>query len=222
MHKVDSTPALALPPPTGESGEDGLCPGVESPIARHVYVGNLLVGVVAAVVFGGLVWFFGQPPSEATSQAVTVTAQPAGAPPRIGRTAPDFHVASLDGDLLRLSDFRGRPVWITFWASWCPPCRAESSDIQAAHERYRDAGLVILAIDVGEDPGTIRDYLERAGITFTVALDTSTDVAALYRVAGVPSHYFIDRDGVLRDSKIGAIGEKAIDRKLQALLLSNP
>jgi len=209
--------------PVGFERDDGKASvGAPSSGARRhtgrAYAGNVLAFLVAAAVIGGLVWFFDRPAGGEQSQSVTLTARPTGPGPRVGKPAPDFQVAGLDGEQLQLSGFRGRPVWINFWATWCPPCRAESPDIQAAHEQYEDAGLVVLAIDIGEDPDTVREYLERAGLTFTVGLDETTEIAALYRIAGIPSHYFIDGDGVLRDWKIGSMGKKEMDRKLKALL----
>lgn len=199
-----------LPPAGGEA--------VGTAARRRAHAANVLIAVLAAATIGGLVWYFDRPADKPLSQSVTLSAHATGPGPRVGKMAPDFRVAGLDGGEFNLSAFRGRPVWISFWASWCPPCRAETPDIQAAHERYRDEGLVVLAIDIGEEPDTVRSYVERTGLTFSVGLDQSTEVAALYRISGVPTHYFIDAGGVLRDWKIGSMGENEMDRKLQALL----
>ncbi len=182
------------------------------------YAKNAAAAALAAAVLAGLVWFLDKPAEAATSQSVTLTARPAGPPPRIGNPAPDVEVVDLDGNIRHLSDFAGQPVWLSFWASWCPPCRSENADIQAAHEQFRDAGLVVLAVNVGEDPETVGRYVERAGLDFVVGLDPRTEAAATYRITGLPSHYFIDADGVLRDWRIGSMDKSGMERKIRAIL----
>jgi cytochrome c biogenesis protein CcmG, thiol:disulfide interchange protein DsbE len=180
---------------------------------------NVATALIFAVVAGGLVWFFALPSeTAATSQSVSLKAVASGPPPHIGKPASDFRTFALDGSPVELSAYRGHPVWLTFWATWCPPCRAEAPDIQVAYQQYKDQGLIIVAVDLGEDQTTVRDYVQRLGMTFTVAGDPTTEVAALYRVNGLPSHFFIDSDGVLRDWKMGALGTKTIQQELAKIL----
>jgi len=180
---------------------------------------NVAAAVIFAVVIASLVWFFASPSAGAeTSQAVSLKATASGPPPHLGKPASDFRAAGLDGSPVELSAYRGHPVWITFWATWCPPCRAEAPDIQAAYEQYKDQGLIVLAVNFAEDPATVRDYVGRLGLTFTVVEDPTTDVAALYRVNGLPAHFFIDSDGVLRDWKMGALGPKTMQEELGKIL----
>ena len=75
--------------------------------------------------------------------------------PQVGKQAPDFQLQSLDGQSVSLSSFQGKPVLINFWATWCPPCRGEMPYIQQVYEEWSDKGLVILAIDIGENPSTV-------------------------------------------------------------------
>lgn len=179
---------------------------------------SLVLTLALCAAAGALVWFFDRTPEAEGSQAITLSATAKGPGPRLGNTAPDFQFASLDGELIDLQRFRGQPVWITFWASWCPPCRAESPELVAAYERHAADGLVIIAVDVGEDPAAVADYVEKAGLPFLIALDRSTEVAAQYRVRGLPTHYFVDADGIVRDMKIGPMGEKEIERRLASVL----
>lgn len=191
----------------------GLPLSLRARIARSVV---LTLGLCAAA--GALVWFFESTPEDEGSQAIALSATAKGPGPRLGNVAPDFDLAGLDGEIIDLQSFRGQPVWITFWASWCPPCRAESPELVAAYKRHAAAGLVIIAVDVGEDPATVADYVEKAGLPFLVGLDRSTQVAAQYRVRGLPTHYFVDAGGVVRDMKIGPMGEKEIERRLASVL----
>jgi thiol-disulfide isomerase/thioredoxin len=119
-----------------------------------------------------------------------------------------------------LSQFRGRPVWINFWATWCPPCRAENPDIQSVYDANKDQGLVVLAIDLGEDGDTVRNYASRVGLTFTIGLDQTTEVAALYRIVGIPTHFFVDRDGIIREWRIGGLSKKVMEKKVQEIMAS--
>lgn len=178
----------------------------------------LALTLAFCVAASALVWFFDSTPAASGSQAITVSATAKGPAPRLGSIAPDFQLMSLDGEVIDLQSFRGEPVWITFWASWCPPCRAESPELAAAYERHAPDGLVILAINVGEDPSAAAAYVEKAGLPFPVGLDRSTAVAAQYRVQGLPTHYFVDSAGVIRDMKIGPMGTKEIERRLAKVL----
>ncbi|MDO8491296.1 MAG: redoxin domain-containing protein, partial [Dehalococcoidia bacterium] len=109
-------------------------------------------------------------PKATTPSGVAATRQIA---PRVGSLAPDFTVKMLTGETLRLSDLRGKPVFLNFWASWCPPCRAEMPILQQVFEdkALSDRGLVLLGIDLGEDPATVDSFMKSNGLSFTVLLD---------------------------------------------------
>jgi thiol-disulfide isomerase/thioredoxin len=109
-----------------------------------------------------------------------------------------IELTDLDGRPIRLADLRGKAVWINFWASWCPPCQQETPIIRAMAERYRDAGLVVVAIAVQEtEPADIRAYAERYDLDYTIGFDASGHVYREYRVFGLPTQFFIRPDGVI-------------------------
>lgn len=206
------------PAPTVEPGaEAASVPGppltLRARLARSLVLTLSLCAAAAAFI-----WFFDSPPGAEGSQAVTLSAAASGPAPRPGSLAPDFQLPSLDGGVIDLQSLRGKPVWITFWASWCPPCRAESPELIAAYQRHAADGLVILAIDVGEDPAAVAQYVEKAGLPFSIGMDRTTAVAAQYRVRGLPTHYFVDAEGVLRETKIGPMGAKEIERRLASII----
>lgn len=185
---------------------------------------NLIVGVVAALTVLAIVYVANR---EATSSAgfeniqlTPVADQDAvNRRPVIGGTAPDFELPSLDGQRVRLSQFRGRPVWINFWTTWCPPCRAEAPDMEAVYkEKGGGERFVLLAVDIGESPTTVRDYVAKAGLSYTIVLDLTTAVASRYGVVGIPTHFFIDKDGIIRDMQIGAMSRSLMERKLAKVL----
>ncbi len=109
-----------------------------------------------------------------------------------------YRLTDLDGRPIRLADLRGNAVWINFWASWCPPCQQETPIIREMAERYRAAGLVIVAIAVQEtSPDDIRAYAERYDLDYTIGFDASGHVYREYRVFGLPTQFFIRPDGVI-------------------------
>jgi peroxiredoxin len=177
-------------------------------------VATLLVGVAIAAI----VLYFDKPASTGDSQAITLTAVATGPAPKVDKPAPDFQVQTLDGQTHRLSEFRGRPVWINFWASWCPPCRAENPDIQEVYAANQADGLVVLAIAIGEDDGDVRAYAERTNLTYDIGLDGGTDIAAAYRIVGIPTHFFIDRDGIIREWRIGSMNKSTMEKKVAAIM----
>jgi cytochrome c biogenesis protein CcmG, thiol:disulfide interchange protein DsbE len=119
--------------------------------------------------------------------------------PKVGEVAPDFETEDLFGNPVRLSQFRGQPVWLMFWGSWCPPCRAEFPDIQAAYAQLEPEGLRMLGVSLRETPVHAAAYAAANGATFLVLSDPDErDTGAAYPIFNFPTHIFIDRDGVIR------------------------
>jgi thiol-disulfide isomerase/thioredoxin len=130
--------------------------------------------------------------------------------------APDFIAALAGGDELRLSELRGKPVWLTFGASWCQPCRAENPDIMATYAA--NAGkIAIVQVYMQEDAITVKDYTDRVGITYLTVPDPSQALSAQYRILGIPSHFFIDASGVLRQIKVGSLDPVSMQAAIDAL-----
>jgi peroxiredoxin len=119
--------------------------------------------------------------------------------PKIGEPAPDFITEDVFGNPVTLSQFKGQPVWLMFWGSWCPPCRAEFPDIQAAYGKLEPQGLRMLGVSLRETPVDAAAYAGRNGATFLVLSDPDeTDTGAAYPVLNFPTHIFIDKDGIVR------------------------
>ena len=180
-------------------------------------VRNIVGTLVVAALIIGVVWFLGRP-GAATSQAISLTASATGPAPRLDQPAPEFDMRTIDGQTVSLSDYKGQPVWINFWATWCPPCRAENPDIEEMYQKYKDEGLVILAPAIGEDSNTVAAYVKRTGLTFTAGVDETTQLAANYRIVGIPTHFFIDRDGVLRVWRIGSMSTKTMEKNIEMII----
>ncbi len=183
-------------------------------------LGSVLGFVAVGIIIAGLVWYFDRPDEGGAFEPVTPSGVAEGPRPEEGKEAPDFRVRTLDGEYFQLSDLRGQPVWINFWASWCRSCRAEMPDIQAVHEKYHDKGLVIIAVNREEPASTVKDYAEGTGLTFTIGLDFDLRIAGEYGVTGLPMHFFVDEEGVLREIRYGSMSEKTMEEKVEALLSS--
>jgi cytochrome c biogenesis protein CcmG/thiol:disulfide interchange protein DsbE len=130
---------------------------------------------------------------------------PTGPAPIVGQPAPDFVATDVDGKQVRVSDLRGKVVWLTFGASWCQPCRAENPDIKATSEAFRDRGVVVLQVYINQDQASVIDYASRVGLAYTKIADSDDQIATNYRILGIPAHFFIDRDGILRELKVGTL-----------------
>ena len=204
-------------PPDVQEEDEEILFRTPFPRPRVSALRNILATIAVGAVIVGLVWFFDRPDA-AGVQAITLSASPTGPAPRLEREAPDFTLRTLDGQDVKLSDFRGRPVWINFWATWCPPCRAETPDIQEVYENHESDGLVVLAISIGESPSTVSDYVKRTGTTFTTGVDQTTSIAAQYRIVGIPTHFFIDREGVIREWRIGSMSKKTMENKVKEIM----
>ena len=176
-----------------------------------------ILAVIALVVMIGAYFVPkpGQSPTSAT--AVQVSAAPGGKPPAVGEPAHDFTGRTIDGDQVSLSQFRGKPVWLTFGATWCAPCRVEAPDIQAAFERARTNGTTVLAVYLSEDAATVREYTERVGMTYVHVPDSATAIASSYQTVGIPSHFFIDRSGILRKIHVGILTPAQMDAALREI-----
>jgi len=139
-----------------------------------------------------------------------------------GEVAPDFTLKRLAGEGVSLSELRGRPVLVNFWASWCKPCRAEMPEIISAYQTHRDAGLEVLAVNLTDQESMkdVRKFTAEIGLPFTVLLDQKGKVRERYGLTAVPTSIFIDAAGVMRMIHSGPINKAALDRGLREILPS--
>lgn len=135
-----------------------------------------------------------------------------------GDLAPDFELETIAGETVKLSDFRGQKVLLNFWATWCPPCRAEMPDMQRFHEDYDDA--VILAVNLREtetSASNVESFLEEYEITFDVLSDTDTVVANIYKAQALPTSYLIDTEGKIHNIAIGPLNYESMVKEFNVM-----
>lgn len=185
---------------------------------RKSRVRNLAVMAITAVIIAAVAFIVNQPKASAGGVTnVTLSGATTGQAPTVGQPAPDFQATTVDGRTIRLSDFKGQPVWLTFGASWCQPCRAENPDISAVYEKSKASGLEVLAVFMSEDASAVRDYADRVGLTYDKVADPDTTIASQYRILGIPSHFFIDSAGVLQAMRIGSLDQAGMEQAIEGI-----
>jgi thiol-disulfide isomerase/thioredoxin len=124
----------------------------------------------------------------------------------------------LAGGLVSLSDHRGKVVLINLWATWCPPCQSEVPVLEAAYQLHDEDGLIVLGVDMGEAASTVQAFVDRAGITYPVLLDTDSTLLSKYRALGLPVSIVVDREGIVRARSVGALTRGKLEGLLKTLL----
>lgn len=127
---------------------------------------------------------------------------------KIGDKAPDFELHTLDGDVVKLSDYEGKRVMVNFWATWCPPCIKETPDMVAYYNAHQKEGIEILSVNLtsteaGSAP--VKAFLTKHDVPFTTVLDAMDDVSKVYQIAAVPTSYFINEDGSIHKKIEGGV-----------------
>jgi cytochrome c biogenesis protein CcmG/thiol:disulfide interchange protein DsbE len=137
-----------------------------------------------------------------------------------GDKAPDFQLPGIDGQKVKLSDFKGQVVYVDFWATWCPPCRESFPWMESMHQRYQNLGLKIVAISLDQKSDLIKSFLKEHKAGFTILQDKEGNVAESYNVKGMPSSYLVDRKGNIRLKHAGFNdGDKApLESQIKQLL----
>ena len=162
------------------------------------------------------------PPTAATANVPLTSAPPPTAIPTeapfTGYLAPDFTRPDPDGKPISLHEYRGHPVWLNLWATWCVPCQTEMPEMAKLYARYQSQGLIILGVDVKEDAGRVRDFVTRRGFRWQFILDSDGAVSRRYYLTGIPMHVFIDRTGAIRALQPGGLDTSMMEPLLEQIL----
>jgi len=149
----------------------------------------------------------------------------------VGDLAPEFEgdgpagrvgLTDLNGTPVRLADLRGKAVWVNFWASWCPPCQFETPTVRTMDAKYRDRGLVIVAVQVQQTVDAGREYAHRYSLDYTIGADVTGAIFHTYHVFALPTQFFIDPNGVLRQVVNGPLTEARASQLIEAILPATP
>jgi cytochrome c biogenesis protein CcmG, thiol:disulfide interchange protein DsbE len=136
----------------------------------------------------------------------------------VGEPAPALVVPQVGGGTIDLASLRGKPVWVNFMGTYCPPCRDEFPLMSGYANRLADDGLVVIAVDVKEDEGVAAAFAESLGATFPLGLDADGSAAARWNAVALPVHFWIDKDGIIRDGALGGIGQDVMSAGLRTIL----
>jgi thiol-disulfide isomerase/thioredoxin len=164
-----------------------------------------------------LVWlFYGGGLESVTS--MFETAPPPVTTADIGQPAPDLRLPLVGGGEQDLAAYRGRPIILNYWATWCEPCRAEMPVFERAQQQYRDQGLVVLGVNYLERDDQILAFEQEVGVTFPSLVDRTGEVTRRWRATGLPTTFLIDRQGIIRDVRVGPFTDDMLKSRLTKLL----
>lgn len=152
----------------------------------------------------------GQAPATSDSKQPSVDAS--------SEKAIDFTLKDLDGKNVSLSDYKGKNVYLNFFATWCPPCKSEMPDIEKIYQKYKDRDLVVLAVDLGEDKDTVKDFIEKNKFNFKVVLDSGQTVGQQYSTNAIPVSIFIDKKGNIAAKRVGAMTIEDMELNVKMLI----
>ena len=185
--------------------------------ATPLALGVAAAATVAALALSAMAFQIDPSLGFVSSQAVAGQLATGGPALRVGRAAPDFELNDVDGAAISLAEAgESGPIWITFWATWCGPCRAEAPDTEAVVRKLADRDWNYLAINVGENRETVREFLE--SYTFGSLLDPERAVSGPYGVRMLPTHVFLDSEGLVDEIRPGILNRRQMESRIERLL----
>jgi len=208
----------AAPPDTASAaGVDVLAtrPAPPSPTLRRLRAVRALLWALVGVMT--LVWLF----YGGGLESITAMFQPAPATVAtadVGQPAPELRLPLVGGGEQDLATYRGRPVILNYWATWCEPCRAEMPVFERAQQQYREQGLVVLGVNFQERDEQILAFEKEVGVTFPSLVDRTGEVTRRWRATALPTTFLVDRQGIIRDVRVGPYTDEMLQSRLAKLL----
>ncbi|WP_183183450.1 thiol-disulfide oxidoreductase ResA [Anoxybacteroides voinovskiense] len=136
---------------------------------------------------------------------------------KVGATAPDFELTDLNGNTHRLSDYRGKGVFLNFWGTWCKPCEREMPFINEQYKAYKKQGVEVLAVNVGEPKLSVQKFVDRFGLTFPVVIDREDQVMNAYEIDPLPTTFLIDKNGKIQAIITGTMTEEKVKQYMESI-----
>ncbi len=133
---------------------------------------------------------------------------------KTGKLASDFTLEDLDGNSVRLSDLRGKVVFLNFWATTCPPCKAEMPDMESLYQKYKGLDVVLLGVNLGENENVVRQFVDQNSYSWTFLLDETGEVSNKYEIDNIPTSFFLDTDGIIRAVQVGRMSLETMESNL--------
>jgi len=177
---------------------------------------TLAAGILLAA-FALYLWISGQRLSMSRDR---IALSGRSADPMVGQPAPELNLTALDGSTLTVGQFRGHPLIVNYWATWCEPCKAEMPLFQRSYEKY-GPGLAVLAVNGGEDPQDVSRFVKEFALSFPIALDPDYKAEAGFGVMAYPTTIFIDSDGIIQARQIGQLDSRLLDAYLELIGVGN-
>ena len=224
---MTETPPSPQPSPNPRPRRRGVGPFSlgQVTIAIVALMGAAILGTLATRPIGSLAPGLPVPdPSAFLIGSAIPGLRPGDLAPELEGDTADGHVqlTDLDGNSVRLADLRGKAVWLNFWASWCPPCQYETPTIRALDERYRDRGLVVIGVQVQQTVEDGRAYAARYGLEYTIGADVTGAIFHTYKVFALPTQFFIDPNGIVRQVVNGPLTEARAAQLIESILPQGP
>lgn len=135
----------------------------------------------------------------------------------VGEIAPDFALVDMNGQKHKLSDYRGEGVFLNFWATWCKPCEREMPYIDKAYKEFKDKGVKVLTVDVGESKLAVNNFIERYNLSFPVMIDKDGQVQTAYGINPLPITFLIDKDGKVVRSHVGELTQDTVNQFMEEI-----
>lgn len=176
------------------------------------------IGLVLVLVL--LVGSLAFRPGDRTDTTTTTEPTPDTAVLALNQPAPTFTANTLNGSSDSLANHSGEVILVNFWATWCPPCKAEMPDLNAYYQAHRDEGFTILAVNAREGESLVRPFIDNNNLTFPILMDPSGQIVNQYQIRSFPTSIIIDRSGVVRHIQVGIITPAQLEHIVTPLLQS--
>ncbi len=159
---------------------------------------------------------------ESTPSAVEPKAAMAEEPQKSSYGPYDFTLTSIDGEPIKLSDYRGKVVLVNFWATWCGPCVIETPSLVRMYHKYRDRGFQVIGVALQSEEDNVKNFVTKHKVPYAIARDTTSEVGLRYQVFALPSSFLFTTDGKVKKAFMGFVEEASLEKELQALFEASP